>query len=191
VIAVKASRYLTHVKRLDEPAEPVSRFLDRASHLGPKLGPVLIQLPPNLRVDPRRLAATLDEFPAAVRVAVELRHESWFCDEVKELLEEREVALCLADSPHRRTPLWRTAPWGYLRMHEGRAAPAPCYGRRALSSWVERLAEGWGSADDVFVYFNNDTNGCAPRDAAMFGRAARRAGLDVGRLPTAGSVRAG
>src|SRR5439155_11147385 len=97
VVGVKASRYLTHIKRLQDPAEPVARFMERARCLGPKLGPVLLQLPPTLRLELGRLDETLSRFPADVRVAVELRHESWFVDETRTLLEKAGAALCRAD----------------------------------------------------------------------------------------------
>jgi uncharacterized protein YecE (DUF72 family) len=191
VMAVKASRYLTHIRRLREPEEPVDRLLDRARHLGGKLGPVLLQLPPNLQADPAALDRTLRAFPAGVRVAFEPRHESWFSDEVRGLLAEHGAALCLADSPRRRTPLWRTAEWTYLRLHEGRASPRPCYGRQALAGWAGRLADLVGPDADAYVYFNNDPAGCAVRDARVFARAAARAGLRPTRVPAAGEVRVG
>lgn len=193
VMAVKASRYLTHVRRLRDPAEPVARLLERASALGPKLGPVLLQLPPDLRAAPELLAATLAAFPPTVRVAVEPRHDSWWTDELRALLVEHGAALCLADSPHRRTPVWRTADWGYLRLHEGRASPHPCYGRAALATWARRLAELWPPSEGhpVYVYFNNDPEGCAPRDARRFALAAARAGLEPTRVPAAAEVRVG
>jgi uncharacterized protein YecE (DUF72 family) len=191
VMAVKASRYLTHIRRLREPEEPVSRLLDRARHLGGKLGPVLLQLPPNLQADPAALDRTLRAFPAGVRVAFEPRHESWFSDEVRGLLAEHGAALCLADSPRRRTPLWRTAAWTYLRLHEGTASPRPCYGRQALAGWAGRLAELVGPDADAYVYFNNDPAGCAVRDARVFALAATRAGLRPTRVPAAAEVRVG
>jgi uncharacterized protein YecE (DUF72 family) len=101
------------------------------------------------------------------------------------------VALCLADSPRRQTPAWRTAPWGYLRLHEGKASPHPCYGWQALDTWARRLAELWGPADDVYVFFNNDGGACAVRDAAVFARGAKRAGLQPTRVPEAGEVTVG
>src|SRR5439155_23157922 len=97
LMAVKVSRFLTHIKRLRAPAEPVDRFVGRVRGLGSRLGPVLLQLPPQLRCDRDRLAATIDRFPSSFRVAVEFRHESWFRDEIRELLVDRGVALCLAD----------------------------------------------------------------------------------------------
>lgn len=189
VMAVKASRYLTHIKRLADPAEPVERFLERVAGLGPKLGPVLIQLPPRFRADIGRLEATLDCFPRTVRVAVEFRHASWYSDEVRAILERRSVALCLADRRRPLTPLWRTAPWTYLRFHEGLAAPRPCYGRTALETWARRLADGWAADEDCYVYFNNDPRGCAPRDAARFAGLVERVGLRPTRVPPVRSLR--
>lgn len=189
VVTVKASRYLTHVRRLKEPAEPVGRLMERASHLGTKLGPVLLQLPPNLAADTGALDETLACFPAGVRVAVEFRHDSWFTDQTRAVLTDRGAALCLADSPRRRTPVWRTTDWGYLRLHEGRATPPPCYGRRALATWAERLAEHWDTTHDVYVYFNNDPQGCALRDAQVFAGLASRAGLAPTSVPASSDVR--
>lgn len=183
VFAVKMSRYLTHIRRLREPEEPVRRFFERAAGLGEKLGPVLLQLPPTLAADLGRLADTLDRFPAGVRVAVEPRDDSWFDGGLRALLEKRGAALCLADSPRRRTPVWRTADWGFVRFHEGRATPRPCYGERALATWTERIASLWNAGADVFCYFNNDTRGCAVRDAGTFARLAGRAGLRPTRVP--------
>jgi uncharacterized protein YecE (DUF72 family) len=191
VVAVKASRYLTHIRRLRQPAEPVRRLLERITHLGPKLGPVLLQLPPNLTSDHQALEETLELFPSGVRVAVEFRHESWFTDRTRDVLSDRGVALCLADSPRRRTPVWRTADWGYLRMHEGRASPHPCYGRQALRTWAEKLAAEWPEPCDVYVYFNNDARACAVRDAITFARAAEREGLNPTRVPHRKRVRLG
>jgi uncharacterized protein YecE (DUF72 family) len=189
VMAVKVSRFLTHIKRLAEPAEPVDRFLARAAGLGAKFGPALIQLPPQLHADVERLRAALDEFPADIRVAVEFRHQSWFTDEVRAVLADRGVALCLADRRGPRTPIWRTADWTYLRFHKGRARPRPCFGRAALATWARRLADGWAPDEDVFVYFNNDHRACAPRDAARFAGQCVRVGLRPTRTPPVRSIR--
>ena len=189
VMAVKMSRFLTHIRRLRDPEEPVQRFLDRAGGLGSKLGPVLIQLPPQLRADHDRLTATLRQFPASVRVAVEFRHKSWFTDDTRSLLERHGAALCLADRRGALTPVWRTADWTYLRFHEGRASPPPCYGPTALRTWVDRLRDGWGADAEAWIYFNNDPRGCAPRDAARFGALAARAGLSPSRIPPARLIR--
>ncbi|MFD8637772.1 DUF72 domain-containing protein [Streptomyces sp. NPDC059533] len=169
LMAVKASRFLTHIKRLRDPAEPVRRLVGHAASLADRLGPVLLQLPPTLRADPEALDRCLACFPAGVRVAVEPRHESWWSTEVRSVLTERGAALCWADRGSRPvTPLWRTADWGYVRFHEGRAHPWPKYGRTALRSWAERIAETWPRDADVFAYFNNDPGGAAVADARAF-----------------------
>jgi uncharacterized protein YecE (DUF72 family) len=191
-MAVKASRYLTHVRRLRDPAEPVARLLGAAAGLGPKLGPVLLQLPPTLQADASALDACLAEFRTAAaalggpapRVAVEPRHQTWWTEEIRQVLTRHDAALCWADRLGRPiTPLWRTASWGYLRFHEGTARPRPRYGREALRSWVRRLTETWPDEADVYVYFNNDHGGAAVIDSARFADLARRAGHAVTRTP--------
>ncbi|HEX5014490.1 MAG TPA: DUF72 domain-containing protein [Candidatus Limnocylindrales bacterium] len=189
VMAVKVSRFLTHIKRLADPVEPVARFTERAGGLGEKLGPALVQLPPQFRADIGRLRAALDAFPDGIRVAVEFRHPSWFTDEVRSILEERGAALCLADRRGPRTPIWRTTDWTFVRFHEGRARPRPCYGRAALATWARRIADNWQPDEDVFAYFNNDHRACAPRDAARFAVQCRRVGLIPTRTPSVRSVR--
>jgi uncharacterized protein YecE (DUF72 family) len=192
VMAVKASRYLTHILRLRDPAEPVGRLLDNAAGLGDKLGPILLQLPPTLKADVGALAETLEEFSGRAQVAVEFRHPSWFTDQVRELLGDKDAALCLVDRESRPVgPLWRTADWSYLRLHAGRAAPYPCYGRSALSSWADRLAEQWAPDEDVYVFFNNDTLGCAVRDASVFVARLEAAGLKPTRVPARSEVTVG
>jgi uncharacterized protein YecE (DUF72 family) len=188
-MAVKMSRYLTHILRLRTPEEPVARFVERVQGLGDKRGPILLQLPPTLQADLPTLAAVLDRLPPAFRVAIEFRHRSWFTDEVRRCLTDRGVALCLTDRRGPTSPVWRTADWTFLRFHEGRATPRPCYGRQALRTWADRLASMWGPDVDAWVYFNNDPRACAPRDAAVFARACVRAGLTVTRTPRPASIR--
>jgi uncharacterized protein YecE (DUF72 family) len=188
LMAVKVSRYLTHIKRLRGPAEPVDRFVGRVRGLGSKLGPVLLQLPPQLACDRDRLARTLDRFPSGFRVAVEFRHDSWFRDEIRDLLVEHRAALCLADRRGVLGPVWRTADWTYLRFHGGRARPRPSYGVRALDAWADRLAAQWSADEDCYVYFNNDHRAAAPRDAARFARRVQRAGLRPTRAPSVRSI---
>jgi uncharacterized protein YecE (DUF72 family) len=182
VVVVKMSRFLTHIKRLREPAEPVARFLDRASGLGDRLGPVLLQLPPSMRADPPALAETLSLFPPGVRVAVEPRHPSWWTPRVRAVLTEHRAALCWADRASRPvTPLWRTTDFGYLRLHAGRATPWPRYGGTALRSWLDRLASAYDDGAPAYVFFNNDPGGAAITDAVALAAAARRRGLPVSR----------
>ncbi len=177
VFALKMSRYLTHLKRLHDPHEPVQRFMDRASALRSKLGPVLLQLPPGLTADVDLLGATIRAFPPTVRIAVEFRDQTWFTPATRDVLQSSGVALCLADSPRRSQPAWRTATWGFVRFHEGSGPVAPGYERDALRRWVERIGETWTRDDDVYVYFNNDIAGYAIRDAISFAELAAASGL--------------
>jgi uncharacterized protein YecE (DUF72 family) len=191
VFALKVSRFLTHVRRLRDPEDPVHVFLERARRLGQKRGPSLIQLPPQMKADAGRLDATLTAFPPGDRVAVEFRHDSWFVPEVRSALEKRGAALCLVDRAGMRTPRWRTAEWGYVRFHHGRGVPPSCYGTTALESWTGVIAEAWRNDADVFVYFNNDAFGCAVRDAITLARLAARRGLCVTRVPDVREVTLG
>jgi len=184
VVAIKASRFLTHVKRLRDPEEPVERLMSHAAGLGDRLGPVLLQLPPTLRADPGLLDACLACFPPGTRVAVEPRHESWWTAEVREVLQARRAALCWADVLSRPvTPLWRTTDWGYVRFHVGRARHWPHYGRQSLATWARRIAETWPDDRAVYAYFNNDPHAAAVADALLFARTATAAGLTVTRTP--------
>lgn len=188
LMAVKASRYLTHIRRLRDPAEPVARLLTSAAGLGDRLGPVLLQLPPTMHADPGALDECLTEFRTraasiaglpdrAPRVCVEFRHDSWWTPDVRQLLTRHNAALCWADRRGRPLrPLWRTADWGYVRLHEGAASPWPRYGRQALRTWLGRIHNTWPRAADVFAYFNNDQHAAAPADAmALTDLAARDA----------------
>jgi uncharacterized protein YecE (DUF72 family) len=192
IFAVKASRYLTHVKRLREPRDAVAFLMERARLLGPHLGPILLQLPPDMPLDAGRLAETLEAFPPGTRVAVEPRHASWFVEPIRELLIAHGAVLCWAD---RRGPIGatrRTADWGYVRFHQGRATPRPCYGERALATWADWICQAWGRGADAYAYFNNDQRGCALRDAATFARLVSEAGLHpVRQLPITDAVVAG
>jgi uncharacterized protein YecE (DUF72 family) len=189
VFAVKSSRYLTHIRRLRDPADSVQLFIERVTHLGSKLGPVLLQLPATFRKDTQALDDALAAFPRQIRVAFEPRHDSWHDDDVAAVLSRHGAAFCLSDSQGRRSPLRRTADWGYVRFHVGCTRPLPCYGTVALQSWATRLAGLFCKEDDVFAFFNNDGCACAPRDARRFAAAAAKAGLAPTRVPAAHEVR--
>ena len=183
VFALKMSRYLTHLKRLRDPKEPVELFLGRVSGIGVKRGPILLQLPPKFRADVELLDAALDVFPRDIRIAVEFRDESWFTPQAREVLERHGAALCLADTPRRTQPAWRTAAWSFVRFHEGQGPQAPGYTRDALRKWIARIAETWKPAEDVYAYFNNDAFGYAIKDAVTFAELASEAGLSPTRVP--------
>jgi uncharacterized protein YecE (DUF72 family) len=193
VMAIKASRYLTHIRRLRDPAGPVERLMQAAGGLGRRLGPVLLQLPPNLQANPPLLDACLAEFAKApadvvdvpVRVAVEPRHPSWWTNQTQDVLAARGAALCWADRLGRPvTPLWNPAGWGYVRFHEGAAQRWPRYGVGALRSWLNRIRAAWPDGSSVYVYFNNDQCGAAIADAAEFARLAGQAGCEVTKAAT-------
>ena len=182
VMTVKASRYLTHVRRLRDPAEPVRRLLDAAAGLGDRLGPVLLQLPPDLRAAPQLLDECLGQFPPEIRVAVEPRHESWWTAEVRDVLAARNAALCWADRKGPRSPRCGGRPNGATcgstraTARPGRATasrrcgPGRTGSRRPGEPQKTQEAEGL----NVYVYFNNDQGGAAPRDAAAFAAAVPR-----------------
>lgn len=183
VITVKASRYLTHVKRLKDPQPSVDMLIDRIRPLRDKLGPILIQLPPDLTVDVVALDETLRAFPSGLRLAVEPRHPSWWSDDLRRCLEEHNAALCWADRKGAITPLWRTADWGYHRFHEGRDDPWPFYTDDELAWWADHIATTFPNDEDVYVYFNNDPGTAAIDDAITFAGFARDRGCTVTRVP--------
>ena len=185
VFALKMSRFLTHLKRLHDPDQPVRLFMERAEGVKAKSGPILIQLPPRFRANVALLDAALARFEPSVRVAVEFRDESWFTEEIREVLERRHAALCLADSPRRKQPVWRTTDWGFVRFHEGAGPHAPGYERDALRRWIDRIAQHFRPGEDVYAYFNNDTFGYAIKDAVAFAELATDAGLSPTRVPSA------
>jgi uncharacterized protein YecE (DUF72 family) len=172
VFAFKASRYLTHVKRLQELPGHVDLLLERIEPLvrSPKLGPMLWQLPPTFARDDERLAGALEQLPAGLRHAFEFRHESWFADDVFELLRRYGVALVVADRA--RTPALRrdelTADFAYVRLHEGKDRGN--YSHAALGRWVTKL-ERFAERGEVFAYFNNDRRGYAVENACYVRRA--------------------
>ncbi len=183
LFAVKASRYLTHTLRLRDPRPAVDLLLERASALGSHLGPILVQLPPDMACDLAALDQTLAAFPPGFRVAVEPRHDSWFTDDLRALLAGRGAALCLADRQGPITPAWWTADWSYLRFHGGTAQPPSCYAPAALERWAALVASDACRTGPGFAYFNNDAHGCALRDAAVFGRLLERQHVPVSTVP--------
>jgi uncharacterized protein YecE (DUF72 family) len=166
IFAVKASRYMTHVRRLHDIAESVARFYERIEPLieAERLGPVLWQLPESFQRDEQRLASVLDQLPPG-RHAFEFRHPSWFVPKVYELLREHRAALVVADHPERPFQTFEdTADWRFVRLHYGRRGRRGNYSERELREWAARL-HGWRARDEVFVYLNNDWEGFAPRNA--------------------------
>ncbi len=161
VFALKASQQITHRKRLKDAGEAVSYFFNVATTLGDRLGPVLFQLPPNLKKDLPRLKDFLGCLPPASRSAFEFRHESWFDHEVFEALRGAHSALCWAEDEDLATPREPTADWGYLRLRRAD------YGDPELAAWADRIrAQAWTEA---FVFFKHEEEGTGPRLAEAMG----------------------
>jgi uncharacterized protein YecE (DUF72 family) len=171
LFAVKASRYLTHMKRLTDLDRGVDRFYERIEPMvdADRLGPVLWQLPENFHRDEDRLANALAGLPAG-RHCFEFRHPSWFTDEVMALLREHGVALVIGDHPTRPFQAHEmTADWTFLRFHYGARGRNGNYSLAELETWKRRIA-AWRRRVEVFAYFNNDWNGYAVENARWLAR---------------------
>ncbi|HZQ18388.1 MAG TPA: DUF72 domain-containing protein [Terriglobales bacterium] len=165
LFAVKASRFLTHIKRLKDPEDSIKLFFSRAKHLGPHLGPTLFQLPPKWKADAGRLAAFCELLPPKHRYVIEFRDDSWYTAQIHQLLQRNNIALCLHD--------WRSADWAreltadfaYIRFHGTNGKYAGNYPEHMLQHWAEQI-HSWGERlSQVFAYFNNDIGGHAIRNA--------------------------
>lgn len=176
MFAVKASRYITHIRRLRECRDPLRLLWSRCRRLGTRLGPVLFQLPPNLKSDPPLLSDFLRELPASMRAAFEFRHPSWDSEEVRSSLDAAGCALVLADRPGWRVPQVVTGGWSYVRFHQGRPN-TPGYPRAKLRRFADRLAAS--DASETFVFFNNDRGGAAIRDAFVLTELLAKRGATV------------
>lgn len=167
IYAVKANRFLTHLKRLKDVAEPLERFLSRARRLGDTLGPILWQLPPNWHADPVRLETFAGLLPTDVINVFEFRDPSWFVPPVREILERFRLGFCVFDMPNLSCPLWVTSPVVYVRFHGAERTYAGRYGPAGLEPWTERIRQWLAEGRTVFAYFNNDAFGHAIEDARL------------------------
>jgi uncharacterized protein YecE (DUF72 family) len=164
--AVKASRYITHMKKLKDPGESLAGLLERIAVLGAKCGPMLFQLPPNWRINVRRLAAFLDALPGGRRYAFEFRDHSWLNDETYALLTRHGAALRIYDLDGYHSPRALTTDFAYIRLH-GPAGPYQgSYDTQTLSGWSGAISAWTHQGHDVYVYFDNDQAGHAAADAA-------------------------
>lgn len=166
LFAFKASRYLTHMKKLKPTAEGRKRMFESAGALGAKLGPILFQLPPNWHANPERLDDFIAALPRRHRYAFEFRDESWWSEEVFEVLERNGAAAVWSDIERRRSPVVDTADFRYVRWHgPGESAYTGRYGHSRLQPLARRIEEWNAAGQEVFVYFDNDEAGYAPADA--------------------------
>ncbi len=163
--AVKVSRFITHIKRLKDSEQPVATFLDRAGGLGEKLGPLLYQLPPNMPRDDERLASFLSILPEGLRHVVEFRHQSWLEEGVFQILRNYNTGLCVFDMPGLCCPVLATADFAYIRLHGSTGLYWSCYSDDELADWARKLAGLATKLKAVYVYFNNDAEAFAVRNA--------------------------
>ena len=168
--SVKASRFLTHMKKLKDPEEPLIRLFSRMEPLGKHLGPVLYQLPPGWKLDRERLEHFLQVLPDGFRHVLEFRDPTWYSDDVLRMLERYGVALCLHDMPGSATGQERVGPFVYARFHGANGHYNGSYSDTRLRSWASWLLAQQDAGADVYVYFNNDVGGHAPRNALTLRR---------------------
>ena len=165
VYAVKVSRFITHIKRLKDVDEPVETFISRARVLGEKLGPLLYQLPPNMQRNDERLEGFLSLLPQGLRHVVEFRHQSWMDEGVFDMLRKHNVGLCVFDMPDLSCPLVATADFAYIRFHGATGLYYSCYSDEELEDWAGRIAALAKGLDAAYIYFNNDAEAHAVRNA--------------------------
>jgi uncharacterized protein YecE (DUF72 family) len=160
-LTLKAPKRITHDARLRDCADRLRQFVETAAVLGPKLGALLFQLPPNLKKDVPLLDAFLEAFPPRVCAAFEFRHTSWLSDDVYERLRARNLALCVADSERLSTPVEVTADYGYFRLRDEGYTPDD------IRRWASVIQERTGGLKDVFVYFKHEEEGKGPEFARL------------------------
>jgi uncharacterized protein YecE (DUF72 family) len=165
VYAVKASRFITHMKKLKDPAEPLAEFLHNAEGLEEKLGVILFQLPPGWKVNIERLQEFLGHLPKHHRYTFEFRNTTWYTGEVYELLRQNNCAYCIYELAGHMSPLEVTADFIYVRLHGPGGKYQGSYWEEALRWWAGKCKEWSVQGKDVFVYFDNDQEGYAAFNA--------------------------
>jgi uncharacterized protein YecE (DUF72 family) len=165
LFSVKASRYITHMKKLKDPDESLERLFNRITTLKSKLGPVLFQLPPRWKSNPERLETFLQHLPKRRRYAMEFRDESWWNEEVLGLLADRNIAFCIFELDGRESPREITADFVYIRLHGPEGAYEGQYSKQTLSGWAGAIAAWKEKGLDIYCYFDNDQNGYAAINA--------------------------
>lgn len=163
--AVKGSRFLTHMKKLSNAEQGLKRFLDAIEPLDPKIGPIVFQLPPNWALNFERLADFLALLPRYRRYAFEFRDPTWNTNQVYDLLSEHEIAYCIFDLAGYLSPLQVTTGFAYVRLHGPGGKYQGSYSDAALRAWARRIEKWRQSLEAVYVYFDNDDSGYAPRNA--------------------------
>ncbi|MFH1665829.1 MAG: DUF72 domain-containing protein [Candidatus Omnitrophota bacterium] len=165
IYAVKASRFITHMKKLKDAGGAMRQFLDRAGALGNRLGPILIQLPPRWRVNAERLDGFTDELPAGFRYVFEFRDSSWYDEDVYGILSGKDMSLCLHDMKGSEPPETAIGPLSYIRFHGTAGSYGGKYPEDILDKRARFIKKMRGEGREVYAYFNNDAEANAPRDA--------------------------
>jgi uncharacterized protein YecE (DUF72 family) len=165
IYAVKANRYITHMKKLKDASQTLPKFLERIRLLKENLGPVLWQLPPRWHANPERLEHFVSLLPGEMRHAFEFRDQDWFQDEVRQILERYDMIFCIHDKAGLGCPQWVTSKFVYLRFHGSTGDYGGEYGERRMRSWAQRIEAWLKEGRTVFAYFNNDAWGYAIKDA--------------------------
>ncbi len=163
--AVKVSRFITHIKRLKDTEEAVDKFIARAKTLEEKLGPLLYQLPPNLHRNDELLESFLSALPRGMKHVVEFRHQSWLEEKIFEILHKYNIGFCVFDMPSLSCPLAATADFAYIRFHGSSGLYFSCYSDEELADWAKKLANLATDLKAVYIYFNNDAEAFAVRNA--------------------------
>ena len=171
LFAVKASRFLTHNKKLKDPSRALQNFLPRVLHLGAKLGPILFQLPPRWHVNPERLEGLLQTLPRAFHYVFEFRDLSWINPEIDKLLENYGAAFCIYELAGYQAPLTITTDFAYVRLHGPNGGKYQgSYGGDTLRRWSRQIIDWSKSLKAVYVYFDNDQTGFAAQNARALKR---------------------
>jgi len=165
VYAVKVSRFITHMKKLRNIGSALDNFLSRACLLQNKLGPLLYQLPPNMKRNDMVLESFLSSLPQEYRHVFEFRHESWIDEAVFETLRRYKVGLCVFDMPGFTCPPVATSDFAYVRFHGSGGMYSSCYSNEELSQWAKKIAELGKEVEAVYIYFNNDAEAFAIKNA--------------------------
>ena len=165
IFAVKVSRFITHIKRLKNSDEPLATFIARAEGLSEKLGPLLYQLPPNMHRDDERLESFLSILPQGMKHVFEFRHQSWLEEKVLAILHKYNAGFCIFDMPSLACPIVATADFAYVRFHGSTGLYSSCYSDEELTDWAKRLADLAAELKAVYIYFNNDAEAFAVKNA--------------------------
>ena len=165
IFSVKASRYITHMKKLKDPKKSLSTLLKRLKSLGDKMGPILFQLPPKWNVNAERLKSFLDTLPEENRYAFEFRDKSWFQQEIYETLAEYKAAFCIYELAGTVSPLEVTTDFVYIRLHGPGDAYEGSYRKKTLRDWAGNISKWMQDGKTVYCYFDNDQAGYAPKNS--------------------------